>query len=115
MHLRGAVRAAVRSVAAGGFADGRDLSGVRAPDERVCPHPVSPVSGGTSAGLLPDLFAAALIDVGDCDMLRIETTTNGVPNIPEFGTVTEKSGFKGLYEMSALHHVEDGSATRPSC
>ena len=40
----------------------------------------------------------------------METTTNGVPNIQEFGTVTNEDGFKGLYEMSSYHHVEDGVA-----
>ena len=41
-------------------------------------------------------------------MLRIETTTNGVPNIKEFGTVKDKDGFNGLLAMSSLHHVKDG-------
>ena len=56
----------------------------------------------------PDLFAAAIINVGSLDAIRFETTTNGVPNIPEFGTVTNEDGFKGLYEMSSYHHVKDG-------
>jgi prolyl oligopeptidase len=72
--------------------------------------------GGSAGGILigraiterPDLFAAALIKVGCLDMLRSETTTNGVPNIPEFGTVTSLEGFQALYAMSAYHHVTDG-------
>ena len=72
--------------------------------------------GGSAGGILigraiterPDLFAAAIIHVGCLDAVRAETTTNGVPNIPEFGTVKEKDGFKGLLEMSAYHHVQDG-------
>jgi len=48
--------------------------------------------------------------VGMLDAIRAETTTNGVPNIMEFGTVTEEDGFRGLHEMSAYHHVEDGTA-----
>lgn len=72
--------------------------------------------GGSAGGILigraiterPDLFAAAIINVGDLDAVRMETTTNGVPNIPEFGTVTNEDGFKGLYEMSSYHHVIDG-------
>jgi prolyl oligopeptidase len=72
--------------------------------------------GGSAGGILtgraiterPDLFSAAIIMVGSLDAIREETTTNGVPNIPEFGTVKEKDGFKGLYEMSSYHHVKDG-------
>ena len=43
------------------------------------------------------------------DAVRAETTTNGVPNIMEFGSVDTEDGFRGLYEMSAYHHVEDGT------
>ena len=72
--------------------------------------------GGSAGGILigraiterPDLFAAAIINVGVLDAIRSETTTNGVPNIPEMGTVTNEDGFKGLYEMSSYHHVLDG-------
>ena len=72
--------------------------------------------GGSAGGITigraiterPDLFQAANINVGDLDMLRIETTTNGVPNIKEFGTVEDQDGFNGLLAMSSLHHVQDG-------
>jgi prolyl oligopeptidase len=75
-------------------------------------------SGGSAGGITigraiterPDLFAAAVISVGDLDMLRMETTPNGVPNIPEFGTVTIKEEFEALLEMSSYHHVKDGVA-----
>jgi prolyl oligopeptidase len=74
--------------------------------------------GGSAGGILigraiterPDLFAAAIISVGCLDAVRMETTTNGVPNIQEFGTFTNEDGFKGLYEMSSYHHVVDGVA-----
>jgi prolyl oligopeptidase len=56
----------------------------------------------------PELFGMAVPQVGSLDMLRAETTPNGVPNIPEFGTVTTEEGFKALYEMSSYHHVKDG-------
>jgi prolyl oligopeptidase len=74
---------------------------------------------GTSAGGIliggaiterPDLFGAALINVGCADMLRQETTTNGVPNIPEFGTSKDADGFKALMAMSPYHRVKDGTA-----
>ncbi|MBI3872079.1 MAG: prolyl oligopeptidase family serine peptidase, partial [candidate division Zixibacteria bacterium] len=68
--------------------------------------------GGSAGGILigravterPDLFAAALFDVGCLDAIRMETTTNGVPNIPEFGTVTKEDEFHGLLAMSAYSH-----------
>jgi prolyl oligopeptidase len=73
--------------------------------------------GGSAGGILigravterPDLFAAAIINVGCTDMLRMETTTNGVPNIPEFGTVTIKREFEGLLAMSAYNHIVSGT------
>ncbi len=55
----------------------------------------------------PDLFGAAIIDVGLEDALRFETTNNGETNIPEFGSTKTEEGFKALYEMSAFHHVKD--------
>ena len=72
--------------------------------------------GGSAGGITigraitdrPDLFAAALIDVGAVDATRSEFTMNGVPNIPEFGTVTRQDEFRGLLEMSAYLHVKDG-------
>lgn len=72
--------------------------------------------GGSAGGILagrsmterPDLFGAAVMQVGMLDAIRAETTTNGVPNIKEFGTVTDKAGFEGLLAMSAYHHVKEG-------
>jgi prolyl oligopeptidase len=74
---------------------------------------------GTSAGGVtiggavtqrPDLFAAALIRVGDSDSLRSELMASGPANIPEFGTVTDPDGFKGLYAMDAYQHVKPETA-----
>lgn len=73
--------------------------------------------GGSAGGILigraiterPDLFAAAQIAVGCTDMLRFETTMNGPPNIPEFGTVTKADEFRGLLAMSTLHQIHDGT------
>jgi prolyl oligopeptidase len=72
--------------------------------------------GGSAGGVLigraiterPELFTAALINVGLSDALRMETTANGVPNIQEFGTVKTPEGFEGLLAMSAYAHVKDG-------
>ena len=73
--------------------------------------------GGSAGGILigraiterPDLFAAAQIAVGCTDLLRFETTMNGPPNVPEFGTVTDAEAFRGLLAMSTLHHIKDGT------
>jgi prolyl oligopeptidase len=74
---------------------------------------------GTSAGGItiggavtqrPDLFAAALIRVGDSDSLRSELMASGPANIPEFGTVKDPDGFKGLYAMDAYQHVKPDTA-----
>lgn len=72
--------------------------------------------GGSAGGILigrsiterPDLFAAAHISVGCTDMMRFETTLNGPPNVPEFGTTTKEDEFRGLLAMSTLHHIRDG-------
>jgi prolyl oligopeptidase len=76
------------------------------------------VRGGSAGGILvgraiterPDLFAAAIDDVPVSDSLRMEFSANGVPNIPEFGSVTTETGFKALLEMSPYAHVKDGVA-----
>jgi prolyl oligopeptidase len=43
------------------------------------------------------------------DALRAEFSPNGPSNIPEFGTVRDPDGFKGLYQMDAYLHVTDGT------
>ncbi len=58
----------------------------------------------------PDLFGAAIDWVGVSDTLRQETTANGVPNVPEFGSVKTKAGFEALYAMSPYDHVKKGTA-----
>ncbi|HLY01706.1 MAG TPA: prolyl oligopeptidase family serine peptidase, partial [Candidatus Cybelea sp.] len=74
---------------------------------------------GTSAGGItigraittqPHLFAAALDVVGVGNALRMEFTPNGPPNIPEFGTVANETGFRALYAMDAYEHVVPATA-----
>lgn len=75
------------------------------------------IRGGSAGGITvggaitqrPELFAAAADLVPASDMLRFETTPNGPPNVPEFGSIKTEDGFKGLYGMSAYHHVKDGT------
>jgi prolyl oligopeptidase len=74
--------------------------------------------GGSAGGILvgramterPDLFAAVVSSVGVLDTVRAETTSNGVPNIPEFGTRTNEEGFRALLAMSTYDHIKDGVA-----
>jgi prolyl oligopeptidase len=73
--------------------------------------------GGSAGGILigraiterPDLFTAARIAVGCTDMLRFETTMNGPPNVPEFGSTAREDEFRALLAMSTLHHIQDGT------
>src|SRR5205814_2433501 len=76
------------------------------------------ILGGSAGGILvgramterPDLFAAVVPVVGVMDAVRAEATANGVPNIPEFGTVKKEDEFRGLLAMSSYHHVKEGVA-----
>jgi prolyl oligopeptidase len=74
------------------------------------------VLGGSAGGITvgrfmterPDLAAVVIDQVGVSDAMRSEFSPNGPPNIPEFGTVTNRLGFKALYAMDAYQHVKDG-------
>jgi prolyl oligopeptidase len=85
-------------------------------DHKYTSPPKLAGTGGSAGGILigramterPELFGMAIPQVGSLDMLRAESTPNGVPNIPEFGTVKTEEGFKALYEMSSYHHVKNG-------
>ena len=73
--------------------------------------------GGSAGGITmggaittaPNVFAAVLDEIPVSDQLRIETTPNGPPNVPEFGSVKTEQGFKNLYATSAVHHVVKGT------
>jgi len=69
-------------------------------------------AGGITAGRAitdrPDLFKAAVVEVGMTNMLRFEKTPNGAANIAEFGSSETEDGFKNLLEMDAYHHIENG-------
>jgi len=75
------------------------------------------ILGGSAGGILvgramterPDLFGAVVPAVGVLDAVRAETTANGVPNIPEFGTVKKEDEFRALVAMSSYHQVKDGT------
>ena len=74
---------------------------------------------GTSAGGIliggaitqrPDLFRAALIRVGATNTIREEYTAGGPANIPEFGTVKDRTQFPAMLAMDAYNHVKKGVA-----
>ncbi|RQO62495.1 hypothetical protein DBR47_04520 [Paucibacter sp. KBW04] len=75
-------------------------------------------TGGSAGGITiggtitqrPDLLAAAQSAVGLSDMLRMETTPNGAPNVAEFGTVSNPAHFKSMYALSPYHLVQEGRA-----
>src|SRR6266545_860828 len=74
------------------------------------------IAGGSAGGILisnaiterPDLFGAAVSLVGLNNALLAETTPNGVPNIPEFGSFKNEEGFKNLLAMDGYYKVKDG-------
>jgi len=72
---------------------------------------------GTSAGGIlisraiterPDLFVAAVVNVGCANAMRMEFSLNGPVNIPEFGTVKDPVECAALYEMDGVQHVVKG-------
>jgi len=72
---------------------------------------------GTSAGGIlisraiterPDLFGAAVCNVGCANAMRMEFSPNGPVNTPEFGTVTDPVEAVALYEMDGVQHVQPG-------
>jgi len=56
----------------------------------------------------PDLFAAAMPQVGVLNALRGEFSPNGPVNVPEFGTVKNPDDCKALLEMDAYLHIHNG-------
>ena len=72
--------------------------------------------GSSAGGILisraiterPDLFAAAVNNVGIGNAMRMEFTANGPANTPEFGTVKDSIESKALYEMDGMQHVKQG-------
>ena len=74
------------------------------------------IEGGSNGGLLmgalltqhPELVRCVVSHVGIYDMLRVELSSNGAFNIPEFGTVKDEAQFRALYAYSPYHHVREG-------
>ena len=69
-------------------------------------------AGGIMAGRAlterPDLFGAAIANVGCFDTVRFELTPNGKGNDAEFGTVKKEDEFRALLAMDSIRAVKPG-------
>lgn len=74
------------------------------------------IMGGSAGGITmgrameeaPELFAGVFDMVPSANAVRQEFSPNGVPNIPEFGTVKTEQGFRNLLAMDSYLNVKDG-------
>lgn len=76
------------------------------------------IQGASNGGLLigavvnqrPDLFAAALAQVGVMDMLRFDQFTAGKLWVDEFGSPAREADFRNLLKYSPYHNIQSGKA-----
>ncbi|MBD2034297.1 S9 family peptidase, partial [Leptolyngbya sp. FACHB-321] len=76
------------------------------------------IQGGSNGGILvgavvnqrPDLFAAALPQVGVMDMLRFDQFTSGKTWVDELGSPAQEADFRNLLNYSPYHNIQSGKA-----
>ena len=87
-------------------------------DQKIASPQTMSIMGTSAGGIFvgravtaaPQLFAAAIFNVGTLDTVRAEESANGITNISEFGTVKKADEFQALLEMSTYHQIKDGTA-----
>lgn len=88
-------------------------------DKKITRTPKLAINGGSNGGLLvgavlvqrPELFGAAIPEVGVLDMLRYQKFTVGKAWVPEYGASdVSAEQFRWLYAYSPDHNVKKPSA-----